>query len=97
MTDNHKGTRISEPPRLYRERSDKSKWEEIFAEARSNRGQWHQVLRPMSKSTVVQLASDIRNSAGRDNVRINGILDDEEWDATWGEVDDEYFIWIRLA
>jgi hypothetical protein len=72
-------------------------WQEVFEECRRDTGNWRRADAPMKRSTASQLASDIRNAHRRNAVkaRLAGLRSDERWDAQWGEVDGEFYIWLR--
>lgn len=85
---------IPEAPPISPIKRRPSKWADAFAVARQSWLKWYRVDNPMSKATVRQVASDIRNADRRAKRRLAGMLDGEVWDATWGEVDGQYFVWI---
>ena len=72
-------------------------WEALFDECRNYQGEWRRTATPLSKSTAGQLASDIRNAYKREFVksRLKGLRPDEEWDAAWGEENEEFYVWIK--
>lgn len=71
-----------------------SKWADAFGVARQQWLVWHLIDRPYAKSTAQQVASDIRCADKRGKRRLTGIHDGESWDATWGEIDGAYYVWI---
>lgn len=71
-----------------------SKWADAFEVARHGWMRWYRVDNPLSKATAAQMASDIRNASKREKPRPKGIRPGESWDATWGEVDGQYYVWI---
>jgi NADH:ubiquinone oxidoreductase subunit F (NADH-binding) len=81
-------TAQTSPPR-------RSPWRSAVIEARTNRGQWMKVQRPLAEYSAQQTASDVRNAARRGNTRF-GIASWEKWETTHGEVGDEWFVWIRF-
>ncbi|MFZ9629369.1 MAG: hypothetical protein ACO3C1_08455 [Ilumatobacteraceae bacterium] len=63
-------------------------WTRTFDEAR-RLGDWLQVPRLYTRKTAQQIASDIGNAHRRrpEVQRVRGILDGEQWEATWAPVD----------
>jgi hypothetical protein len=88
-------TESGPPPSKQRTRF--SLWNELFAECREHPEEWRRTLNPLSRSTAAQLASDIRNAYRRDlgKSRVRGMLPGERWDAAWGEINGQYFIWLK--
>ncbi len=99
MSDNGKYTIDAGPPPV-RQQERFSMWEELFNECRKNQGQWRRTLKPMTKATASQLASDIRNAYKRDvavKARLKGLKRHEIWDAAWGEAEDgKIYMWIKF-
>ncbi|CAB4590240.1 MAG: hypothetical protein F2534_19100 [Actinobacteria bacterium] len=85
----------SEPPEK-RQKPRFSQWSVLFDECRADPGEWRKAAVPLSKSTAMQFASDLRNAHKRakTKARLKGLLPGERWDAQWGEVDGQYFIWL---
>lgn len=86
----------SEPP-AKRQTPRFAKWHALFEECRADQGEWRKADAPLSKSTAMQFASDLRNAHRRSTskARLSGLRPDERWDAQWGEADGQYFIWLR--
>jgi hypothetical protein len=84
------------PPEMIR-KTRSSKWAEVFEEGRANPGQWRRVVDPLKRSTVQQIASDVRNAHKKsEKARMRGILPKERWDAKWGAKDDgKFYVWVR--
>jgi hypothetical protein len=92
MTNNL--TKAAPPPRPPLKRRP-SQWAQIFDECRAHPGEWRRVDIPLKKSTVSQVASDVRNAHKRDeDKRMTGLEADEMWDATWGVVEGEHYVWL---
>lgn len=87
-------TLIPEAPPVPPLQRKPSKWADLFAEARQNWLTWYRVDTPYTKSTAQQVASDIRRSHDRVDKRMAGILPGEVWDATWGPIDGQHYVWI---
>ena len=94
---------IASAPPVKAERTQKrSRWVELFTEARKYPGEWRRMVEPMKKSTASQVASDIRNAHTRDlaKTRMRGLLPTDQWDAAWGNDasdpnTDNYYVWMR--
>jgi hypothetical protein len=88
-------TIASTPPTVQKRRF--SSWDSIFEECRTHQGEWRQAVPAMTKSTAMQLASDIRNAYRRTNAksRLRGLRPTERWDAAWGEVDGKFHVWLQ--
>lgn len=68
----------------------------MFDQCRSYEGQWRRVAFPMARSTVVQLASDIRNAHRRPRgIRVAGVRADERWSADWEEIEQGHWLLLR--
>lgn len=85
---------IPEAPPVAPTKRRPSKWADAFAVARQHWLTWYRVDTPYAKSSAAQMASDIRCAERRTKNRVAGMLDGEVWDATWGEVDGRYYVWI---
>ena len=102
MTTNY--TIASQPPARTRRPGARSTWGPTLAEARTRPGEWRRLARPMTKKTVVQTASDLRNGAKRapEKRRIKAVREGDVWECSWGEDatvagSDNHFLWIRWS
>jgi hypothetical protein len=91
----------SDPPPTTR-RGKRSYWPEVLAEVRAAKGGWRMVAKPMTRSTAMQVASDLRNAHRRDpkKLRLRGGLPTDRWETQWasgGNGSPEYFVWVRDA
>lgn len=89
----------SDPPATKR-RGKRSYWPEVLAEVRAAKGAWRMVAKPMTRSTAMQVASDLRNAHTRDpkKMRVRGSLPTDRWETQWAPSSDnlqEYFLWMR--
>lgn len=92
-------TTVAEAPPERDRKSRFSVWAAAFEEARAHPGQWRRVLPERKRSTVQQIASDVRNAHKRGKTRMKGILPGERWAAEWGEKPSgsgDFYVWIRL-
>ena len=97
-------TTASAPPLRQETLQRRSRWSEMFAEARTFPGEWRRLIEPMKRSTASQVASDIRNAHTRDlaKSRLRGLLPTDCWEAAWGrdETDsnpDHFYVWLRYV
>jgi hypothetical protein len=92
---------VEEPPVKQDQR--RSRWVEVFEEARAHKGEWCRISEPLKRSTAAQIASDIRNAHLRDpeKSRLRGFKPGEMWEARWGTHPDKdpdpehYYIWLK--
>lgn len=89
----------SNPPSSKR-RGKRSYWPEVLAEVRAAKGAWRMVAKPMTRSTAMQVASDLRNAHRRDpeKMRLRGALPTDRWETQWAPASEgstEYFLWVR--
>lgn len=92
----------STPPARHETIQKRSRWADLFAEARAFPGEWRRMIEPMKKSTASQCASDIRNAHTRDlsKSRVRGLLPTDRWEAAWGRVKSDknpehFYVWLR--
>ena len=80
-------------------RASGSVWAAVFGSARAVPGEFVLVDIPLSRSSVIQLASDIRNAHRRTKPRprLATLRRDERWEARWGTHDGEYKVWVRYC
>lgn len=90
------------PPSRQEVVQKRSRWAELFAEAREHPGQWRRIVEPMKRTTAAQVASDIRNAHTRDlaKSRLRGLLPTDRWEAAWGRVEDDdhadhFYVWLK--
>lgn len=82
--------------------SRNSFWSRTFQEARTS-GDWVRVRRYYSRTTAMQLVSDIVCAHRRhhDALRVRGMAAGERWDARWEPADPgprgDFVVWVRLA
>ncbi len=100
MTEEH--TIASPPPARADSPRRSSKWDPTLAEARQHPGEWRRLAQPMTKSTVVQVASDLRHGLSRapEKRRIKAVRAGDVWESAWGHdpsiaAPDAYFLWIK--
>jgi len=93
MPDRGRKYTIEEPPPPPANRRRASYWAGVIEEARTSED-WVRADRPLSKSTAQQMASDIRRAHVRSDKRIAGIEPGEVWDARWGPIGDNYYVWV---
>ena len=91
----------SDPPPTKR-RARRSYWPEVLAEVRAAQGAWRMVAKPMAKTTVQQVASDLRNAHRRDpkKMRVRGTSPRDRWETRWAPSTgdpNECFLWVRHA
>jgi hypothetical protein len=94
----------SAPPARRETTQKRSRWQELFAEARQFPGQWRRMVEPLKKSTASQIASDIRNAHQRDlsKSRLRGLLPTDEWEAAWGNDasdpnPEHFYVWLKYT
>lgn len=92
----------STPPTRKAITQRRSRWAEMFSEAREHPGEWRRLVEPMKRTTAAQVASDIRNAHTRDlsKARLRGLHDTDLWEAAWGQDDadsdsEHYYVWLR--
>lgn len=92
----------STPPVRNEVNQKRSRWAELFAEAREHPHTWRRIIEPMRRSTAAQVASDIRNAHTRDlaKSRLRGLLPTDQWEAAWGQVADDpdpehFYVWLQ--
>jgi hypothetical protein len=81
------------PPAFGRTSKTRGKWPRFTDTLSASPGRWGRTPFSISPSTAVQMASNIRN--GRLNTNRTGGVLDGEWEAVYGEVDGEWFVWAR--
>lgn len=80
----------------------RSFWIRTFATARES-GEWHRVDRHYTRTTAVQITSDIccAHTRDPDRHRMRGMAAGERWEARWEPADDgapsDLVVWIRLV
>ena len=74
-------------------------WAAVFESARAVPGEFVLVDIPLSRSSVIQLASDIRNAhrRSRPKPRLATLRREERWEARWGTHDGEYKVWVKYC
>jgi hypothetical protein len=95
---------IASTPPTRAVRQKRSRWAELFAECRSEPGEWRRTVEWFSKTTAGQIASDIRSAHGRDlaKSRLRGLLETDRWEAVWGldSTDPDpshHYVWLRYV
>ena len=95
-------TIASSPPRRKSVTQRRSRWAEMFNEARAHPGEWRRLVEPMKRTTAAQVASDIRNAHTRDlsKARLRGLHPDDRWEAAWGQDEkdperEHFYVWLR--
>lgn len=85
-----------EPPATIQRRRSGAVWAKVFEAARRAPGEPMLVDISLSKSSVTQLASDIRNAhrPEKPKARLASLRRDERWDAVWGPHEGAYKVWI---
>jgi len=93
---------IESTPPITPEQQTRSRWPNIFNEARTNPGTWRMVNQPMTGNSAQQIASDIRRAAHRNpnKSRFGHQLANEHWEAIHGRDDNDpnpnhFYIWLR--
>lgn len=95
----------SNPPRIrHTECSRRRSWPARLSTARSKPSVWFRITDPLTRSSALQMASDLRNSHRRklETLRMAGVIEGERWEAEYGNDPSDgdpshFYVWFRLV